>query len=122
MSAVLKLSYETAHPNDGQPSVFTGPAQASSARHITPVDHGGPMELQLFGESPAVTLENGDNFSGQTLLQRLPRFAVASFQDPFHSEPRSLFLAQSNGLVDVLRTPPMGQAFDGWRGGRDGLT
>ena len=91
-------------------------------RWRVPVDHGEPMQFHLFSQSLAVTLEDGDDFSGQTLLQRLTRFAIASFKDPLDGEPRPLLLTQSNWLVDVFGTMPMCQALDGWGGGEDGFT
>jgi len=83
-------------------------ASLSSATYVASVDHGYPMEFCLFGECFAATLKNGDHFSGQTLLQRLPRLAVACFEDPFHSIPGSVLLTQGNGFVDALRAISMG--------------
>jgi len=91
-------------------------------RWRVPVDHGEPMKFHLFSQSLAVTLEDGDDFPGQTLLQRLAGPAIASFKDPLDGEPRPLLLTQSNWLVDVLGTMPMCQALDGWGGGEDGFT
>jgi len=83
-------------------------AHRSRARYVAPVNHGNSMEFHLFSQGPAVTLENGNHFSGQTLLQGLPGFAIASFKDPFYCELRSLLLAQSNGFHDILRAMSMG--------------
>jgi len=80
------------------------------------------MKFHLFGQSLAVTLEDGDDFSGQTFLQRLPGLAITSFKDPLDSEPRPLLLTQSNGFVDVLSTVPMCQALNGWGGSENGFT
>jgi len=80
------------------------------------------MKFHLFSQSLAVTLKDGDDFSGQTLLQRLAGLAITSFKDPLDGEPRPLFLTQSNWLVDVLGTMPMCQALNGWGGDEDGFT
>ena len=88
----------------------------------SPISHSLFMHFLFLLQCFAVTLNNRDHLSRQSLFQSLTALRLGCLQNPLHSIPRSLLFSERNGFDHSFGTDPEIQTPDCGSSSNDGFT